>query len=351
MVKILVIDDEEDLKLLMKQRFRKQIKQDEYEFVFAENGKDGLQKLIDVPDIDLILSDINMPVMDGLTFLSRLKDNHKLIKTVMVSAYGDMQNIRTAMNRGAFDFVTKPIDFKDLQITIDKTVDHISELKKTLEAFKENNILRMYVDETVLNFMSGREVEQSLFENELEDGSVAFIDICGFTSISENEPAEKVVTMLNSYFDVIVQEVIKHNGIVDKFLGDAVMASFKDDKHLERAVACCLVIQQKFKDIEYQTDELYANPQLSIGINCGEMVWGNIGSSTLRRLDYTVIGDTVNTAARLQAAAEKGQILVNEQCYQLMKDSFDCEKVSEITMRNKKKPQIVYEVKRKANSE
>ena len=110
--KIVVVDDEPDLQMLILQRFRKQIQNDEYEFFFAENGEDALTMLNDSLKISLVLSDINMPKMDGLTFLSETqKLENPMFKTVIVSAYGDMDNIRTAMNRGAFDFVTKPIDF------------------------------------------------------------------------------------------------------------------------------------------------------------------------------------------------------------------------------------------------
>ncbi|HEU4575894.1 MAG TPA: response regulator, partial [Chitinophagaceae bacterium] len=114
MAKILVADDEVDLEILIKQKFRQKIREKQYEFVFAVNGKDALSKLRDNPDVDLVLSDINMPEMDGLTLLSKLNEQNPLIKAVIVSAYGDMENIRTAMNRGAFDFLTKPINFDDL---------------------------------------------------------------------------------------------------------------------------------------------------------------------------------------------------------------------------------------------
>src|SRR5690606_1872524 len=136
-------------------------------------------------DVDVMLCDINMPEMDGLTLLSKINEKHSLLKSVIVSAYGDMENIRIAMNRGAFDFVTKPVDFKDLEITIDRTIAHVKQLKQTLQAVKENNILRMYVDENVLNFMGKREFESSLFENENLEATVAFIDIIEFTKISE----------------------------------------------------------------------------------------------------------------------------------------------------------------------
>ncbi|MFC2188406.1 adenylate/guanylate cyclase domain-containing protein [Fulvivirgaceae bacterium LMO-SS25] len=345
MAKIMVVDDEPDLEILIKQRFRKKIRENLYDFVFAANGREALEKLAENPDIDLILSDINMPEMDGLTLLSHVNEKSSLLKSVIISAYGDMENIRVAMNRGAFDFITKPVDFKDLEITIERTMVHIDHLKGTMKAIKENDILKMYVDETVLNFMGGREFTNSLFENEIVNGTVAFIDICGFTSISETQSPDKVVELLNDYFDVMVKEIIEQNGIVDKFLGDAIMAVFKGDFHLDRAIEACVKIRNAVDLISSESGEgLDYKPKVSIGINSGEMVSGNIGSSTLKRLDYTVIGDVVNVAARLQAAASVGQILITAENYEIVKDSFSCIRIGEIAVKNKKAPLVIYEV-------
>ncbi|ERM80306.1 hypothetical protein P872_13740 [Rhodonellum psychrophilum GCM71 = DSM 17998] len=344
MAKILVVDDEADLETLIKQKFRQQIRQKKYEFLFACNGRHALECLEENKDVDVVLTDINMPEMDGLTLLSRLSETKPLIKSVIISAYGDMDNIRTAMNRGAFDFITKPINFTDLSITIEKTIQQVHQVHETLKAIKENNILKMYVDEAVLNFMGRKEFEKSLFENETVVGSVAFIDICGFTSISETQSPDQVVQLLNEYFDLMVREIIQQKGIVDKFLGDALMAVFKGDFHLDRALEACLNIRKAIKAISASTDKNEYRPEVSIGINSGEMISGNIGSSTLRRLDYTVIGDTVNVASRLQAAANKGQILISEKSYLSIKDSFLCNKIGEMTLKNKKSPVVVYEV-------
>jgi len=133
--RILVVDDEPDLELLIRQRFRKKIREGEYEFAFAANGKEALDHVAGKHPLDVILSDINMPVMDGLTLLSRLgEEEHHDFRTVIVSAYGDMENIRVAMNRGAFDFVTKPIDFADLEVTIEKTLGQVRQLREAKHA-------------------------------------------------------------------------------------------------------------------------------------------------------------------------------------------------------------------------
>jgi DNA-binding NtrC family response regulator len=112
MTKILVVDDETDLEVLIKQKFRQKIRDRHYEFVFAINGNHALDQLEHHADVEVVLSDINMPEMDGLTLLSKLNETKPLLKAVIVSAYGDMENIRTAMNRGAFDFVTKPVNLR-----------------------------------------------------------------------------------------------------------------------------------------------------------------------------------------------------------------------------------------------
>jgi adenylate cyclase len=342
MAKILVADDEIDLEILIRQKFRQKIREQQYEFIFAVNGKDALDKLQQNPDVDIVLSDINMPEMDGLTLLSRLNESSPLIKSVIVSAYGDMENIRTAMNRGAFDFITKPINFEDLSLTMEKTIKHVIQIRETLKAIKENNILKMYVDETVLNFMGSREFESALMANETVEATVVFIDICSFTSISENETPDKVVKLLNNYFDVMVKEIIAQGGYIDKFMGDAIMAVFRGDYHLDRAIDACLAVRNQIEKLP-SVSELFS-PKVAIGINSGEMISGNIGSANLRRLDYTVIGDTVNIAQRLQSVAKKSQIVINEISYQKVKESFNCQKVGEVNLKNKSNPMNIYEV-------
>jgi adenylate cyclase len=342
MTKILVADDEKDLEVLIKQKFRQKIREQQYEFIFAINGNDALEKILQQPDVEIVLSDINMPEMDGLTLLSRLGESSPLIKSVIVSAYGDMDNIRTAMNRGAFDFITKPINFEDLALTIEKTLKHVVQIKETLKAVKENNILKMYVDENVLNFMSGHEFETSLMANEIVNATVAFIDICSFTSISESESPDTVVKLLNNYFDVIVKEVIAQNGHIDKFIGDAVMAVFTGNYHLDRALDACIAIRNEIDKLP-SVSENFA-PKISIGINSGEMISGNIGSASLRRLDYTVVGDAVNIAQRLQMIAGEGQIVISEAAYEKVKEFFNCRLMGEVSLKNKTAPINAYEV-------
>jgi class 3 adenylate cyclase len=285
-----------------------------------------------------------MPGMDGLTLIGKLSEDNPLIKSIIVSAYGDMENIRTAMNRGAYDFLCKPVNFEDLDVTIQKTMRYVNQLRETVEAIRENNILKMYVDKNVLNFMNSREFESSLLLSENIEGSVAFIDICNFTAITEKEPADVVVKLLNRYFDVMVKEIIAQDGYIDKFMGDAIMAIFRGKYHLDRAIEACLAVRKQIEKLPQLAEGLSFLPKLSIGINSGEMISGNIGSANLRRLDYTVIGDTVNTAQRLQSVAKQGQIVISEDSYQKVKDSFHCEKIGEVSLKHKAQPVMIYEV-------
>jgi adenylate cyclase len=218
-------------------------------------------------------------------------------------------------------------------------------LQETIKAIKENNILKMYVDSNVLNFMTNKEFESSLLKNELLDATVMFIDVCGFTAITEQIPANEVVALLNGIFDKIVKEIIAQGGHVDKFMGDAVMAVFRGEYHLDRAVDVALAVKEQISNVEVALDgDKTYKPQISIGINSGEMVSGNIGSASLRRLDYTVIGDAVNVAQRLQTIAKAGQIIITEEVYLKTKESFKCVPNGEFILKNKAKPVNTYEV-------
>ena len=132
--KILVVDDEPDVQPLFMQRMRRDIRAGRYELVFAQNGVEALEMLNQDSGIEMVITDINMPKMDGLTLLEQIPRVDPNIRSIIISAYGDMKNIREAMNRGAFDFVTKPLDFEDLQVTIERTLRHLLEWREALSS-------------------------------------------------------------------------------------------------------------------------------------------------------------------------------------------------------------------------
>lgn len=161
--KILVVDDEPDLEHLIKQKFRKEIRDNKYNFFFAGNGVKALEKLNEDNNIELVLTDINMPEMDGLTLLKKMQElNNPLLRSVFISAYGDIVNIRTAMNGGAFDFVVKPIDLNDLEITIKKALDNLETLKKALKSRDELILVQKELQDA-------RELQLSMLPKNLPD--------------------------------------------------------------------------------------------------------------------------------------------------------------------------------------
>ena len=167
--KILVVDDEPDLEPLMLQRMRRDIRRGQYEFVFAHDGNEALARLNEHEDVDMVLSDINMPGMDGLTLLEQIPHVYPEIRAVMVSAYGDMKNIRTAMNRGAFDFVTKPIDFEDLRVTIERTLRHMMEWREALASRDKLVALQNELD-------VAQKIQQSVLPTEFPISDIYEID-------------------------------------------------------------------------------------------------------------------------------------------------------------------------------
>jgi adenylate cyclase len=371
MNKFLVVDDEASVERLITQRFRKEIRDGRYNFIFAFDGQEAIRLLEEHPDIDIVISDINMPRMDGLTLLNNIQTINPLAKTIMISAYGDMDNIRTSMNRGAFDFITKPIDFNDLRATLSKTLKFVMNLKDSLKKVEENELLKMYVNPSVISYLKDHSDSSSVtsttsssnsslssnnsnqgsknslsFFSEKIEATVAFVDICSFTSLSETLPPDLIGTLLNTYFDEIALETLSRDGIIDKFIGDAVMLVFKGADHLERAVETCLGIMSRiklFSKRELLPDIPY--PGVSIGVHSGSMVSGNFGSKSLKRLDFTVIGDIVNTAARIEAVAKCGHILVTETIRSQLDNRYNFTDVGSVKLRNKREPTPLFTLK------
>jgi sigma-B regulation protein RsbU (phosphoserine phosphatase) len=180
-IKVLVVDDETDVEALMRQKFRRQIRDGKYEFFFARDGEEALDVIRAVPTLDIMITDINMPRMDGLTLLQRIKDANLKLNCVVVSAYGDIANIRTAMNRGAFDFLTKPIDFNDFEITLAKTWDQTAKAKK---AARESEELQSIMQELHVASIIQKAILPSQFP--------AFPGRTDFSIYAANLPAKEV---------------------------------------------------------------------------------------------------------------------------------------------------------------
>jgi len=303
--KILAVDDEADFELLIRQRFRRRIRAQEFEFRFAHHGEEALAVLADEPDIELMLLDINMPVMDGLTLLSELRARQSSVRAIIVSAYGDMANIRTAMNRGAFDFVTKPVDLGDLEITIDKTLEDTAR-RRELEARRaaaeraRTNLARYFSPQLAALLA---EKDEPLGAVRRQTVAVLFVDIVGFTRMSELMPPEAVVTMLRGYHERMTAQIFACGGTVEKYIGDEIFAVFGlPDPGPDDAVNALRCANGMVAALAAWNAEREARDEpplaIGIGVNYGPAVIGDVGSE--HGLSFTVIGDTVNTASRLQ---------------------------------------------------
>lgn len=306
--RILVVDDEPDVETMISQRFRRQIRKGEMEFRFARDGQEALDAIAEGRTFDVILSDINMPRMDGLTLLERLNDLEVDLKTVMVSAYGDMGNIRTAMNRGAFDFVTKPIEFIDLETTLNKTLEHLAMLRRLHEekeaAEKAHAMLSRYFSPRLVDTLS-RDPNCMSPLSERRVATFLFTDLEKFTPFIETAPTETIVSVLNDYLTGVTDTVFSHGGTVMKIVGDAVHAVFgapvHDDDHFAQAVRCALAIDIFSESFRAGLAERGLEIGITrIGVNTGEAVIGNFGGEKF--FEYTAYGDAVNVAARLEQA-------------------------------------------------
>jgi len=303
--KILVVDDEPDLELLITQRFRREIRAGEFVFLFARDGQQALDVLAANPDVAIVLSDINMPVMDGLTLLSELAKQPAMLRAVIVSAYGDMANIRTAMNRGAFDFITKPIDMTDLDLTIRKTRDEIARLREVHrqrdEAQRMRANLARYFSPNIVDILAAQ--DEPLGPVRRQNVAVLFADIVGFTRLAETTDPEEVMDTLREYHRRMSAQVFACSGTIEKFIGDALLATFgvptAGERDCVNALRCAVAMLRQLEQWNAERGAAGLAPiRMGIGLNYGPVVLGDIGGE--HGMSFTVIGDTVNTASRLQ---------------------------------------------------
>src|SRR6187549_3916659 len=236
--RILVVDDEPDMETLLVQKFRRQIGDGSVQLLFARDGVEALDLLASDGSLDMVITDINMPRMDGLTLLQKLQETDERLSTVIVSAYGDMANIRTAMNRGAFDF-------SDLEATIAKTIRHVENLRdarrRQAEAERAYASLSRYFSPNLVQRLSGDNAAIDLAGQRREIASL-FTDIAGFTGLVETLEPSVLGPLLNEYLTGMTDIVFSQEGTVAKIVGDALHVLFgapgEQADHSARAVAC-----------------------------------------------------------------------------------------------------------------
>lgn len=347
--RILVVDDEPDLEDLVTQKFRRQIREGAIAFVFAHDGMEALSLIEGDPAIDMVVSDINMPRMDGLTLLQKLQEAEGHLSTIIVSAYGDMANIRTAMNRGAFDFLTKPIDFVDLETTIAKTLRHLEVLREAhrrqAAAERAHASLSRYFSPSLAERLAGADVAG--LAGQRREVATLFTDVAGFTSLAEWLDPVLLTKLLNDYLAGMTDIVFAHDGTVTKIIGDALHILFgapaDQPDHAARAVACALDLDafaQTFR--EACKGEGIALGVTRIGVHAGPAIVGNFGGG--RFFDYTAYGDTINIASRLESANKPlgTRICISSTAVQRA-GGFHGRPVGDLVLRGRSEPLRAYE--------
>ncbi len=305
---ILVVDDEPDLEALVLQKFRRQIRDGSVQFVFAHDGIEALASIEQHPHVDMVVSDINMPRMDGLSLLAKLQEAEEKKSTIIVSAYGDMSNIRTAMNRGAFDFLTKPIDFSDLELTIDKTIRHVEMMREArrrqAEAERAHASLSRYFSPQIASRLACDGEADGMTVHRREVAAI-FTDIASFTTLVEGTAPEVFGELLNDYMGQMTEVVFAHEGTVAKVIGDGIQILFNapgdQPDYAVRAIACAHALDACGQEFREKCKRDGVNFGVTrIGVHAGPALVGNFGGN--RFFDYTAYGDTINIASRLEAA-------------------------------------------------
>jgi adenylate cyclase len=316
----------------------------------ASGGQEALDKVsAQLPD--LVLLDIVMPEVDGFQVCEKLKSSAdtSFVPVVVVTALKETGDKIRALEVGADDFLSKPFDLYELLARV-KSLLRIKALHDELEQYNQllHSTLNRYLPEDVTSLILEDPDRYLKLGGEARVVSVLFADIRGFTRFSERHPATQVVDVLNLVFTALTKTVFEYGGTFDKYLGDAVMAFFgapvRREDDARRAVAAAAQMQHVFQDIVGQSErDGLRELGLGIGVNTGEAIVGNIGSEKI--MDYTVIGDTANVARRLQEIAGKGQILVGQRTFELVREHVTAGQAMQQVLKGREDPIIYYEVK------
>jgi adenylate cyclase len=324
-IRVLVVDDEPDVQRLFELRFRREVRSGEFDLVFASSAVEALALIERHPDLEVMITDLNMPGMGGLALLERVSALRPALQSIVLTAYGDMTNIRTAMMRGAFDFQVKPLDIVDLRATITKASEIVRLLRAgeraerraldlEVEKRRIQDLFGKYVSDDVVNRLIGSPDGITL-QGERRHLTLLLADIRGFTRLTEVLSPERVVAVLNSYLEVASSHILEYGGTINEVLGDGLLVYFgapiDDPTAAEHAVAAGVALQMDMSDLNERHREL-GLPELAIGVavHTGDAVLGTIGSES--RMKYAAIGRNVNIVGRIETHARGGQVLISD---------------------------------------
>jgi len=362
---ILIVDDLEQNRFILKEILTTL----GHQSIEAENGKEAME-ILNQTDIDLILLDFMMPDMDGEAVLTRVKESAtlKAIPVLMISAIDEMDQIVRCIELGADDYLAKPFSPVILRARIksclqkkyfyDKEKEYLDQIEENnslleekvatqlLEIEKKNRLEKYFSANIVKALMADSEAVR--LSSSREKLTVLFSDVRGFTSLTESMEPEETIEILNEYLSEMTKLIFLHEGTLNKFLGDGIMVFFGNpipqEDHALKAVKLAIDMQNKLIDLQKQWFKDGKKPlTVGIGINSGYMTVGNIGSE--KHMEYTVIGSHVNLAARLQAIALEGEIIISHSTYGQLKNEVEVIDTNQVEVKGFQNPIIIYKVK------
>jgi class 3 adenylate cyclase len=338
--KILIIDDEVDIAKLVVE-----ILTDEgYDAQAVHTGEEGLKKVKELMP-DLILLDWQLPDIEGPDICRMVKSSEETssIPVIMLTSLGSEDNKMKGFETGADDYVTKPFSSGELLARIKVRLRRAPK-KDKIDKSQIEQLQKYLPKEMIERILSGSGPKSSA-GGEKRFVTMLLADISGFTSMSEQMDAEKVRGLINECFKSLVEVIYENGGTIDKFMGDAILALFgapvahEDDQ--ERALLSALSMQRKLEEFNKSKGEKLPKPfKMRIGVNSGSVVAGTVGSDM--RMEYTVMGDAVNVTARLQTAAQPGQIFISRETHDFVKGKFEFTPLDPITVKGKKEPVGVF---------
>lgn len=340
--RILVVDDSKTVRNLIQQA----LEQQGFKVFLAVDGQEGYEKAQEL-EPDLITSDYDMPKLNGWEFCQLLRKDKKLksIPVVLLTSRDTKSDKAKIKGSGAKDYLTKPFNTDKLIVVVERLL-----AERKME--REREILKFYVSDAVFSEALSKGLANANAAENMQAkeifATVVFTDIASFTPLCEKLSPKEVINLLNEYFDIMCAVLKKHNAIIDKFIGDAIMAIFGDGaKGAYNSVVAGLEMIEALNEFN-KNRELQI--KMRVGINSGELYFGDLGSKLFRR-DFTVIGDNVNISQRLESSCKVNSIYISESTYNLIKDNVVAKYVGPLELKGKKKTIKTYELKKlKKNS-
>jgi class 3 adenylate cyclase/CheY-like chemotaxis protein len=319
-----------------------------YEVVKAQNGEEALEMLIN-NQIDLILLDVMMPGMNGYEVCKKVKSDsaNTFLPIIILTALDNIEAKIEGLEAGADDFLNKPFQ----KIELVARVKNLLNIKFLHDEVKlKNNLifsmLHRYVGSSVIEQILANPDKYSKLGGERKQVAAFFCDIRGFTSISENMNAEELIIFLNSIYKELTKIVFRNKGTFDKYMGDCIMAFWGAPADIEDETLCAvraaLEMQKAFEELKQVWPPELKKLGIGIGINYGEVVVGNIG--TEETMDYTVIGDVVNTAQRVESTARPGQVLITKAALSRVQGKVNIRNMEPVKLKGKALPVDIFEI-------